>query len=200
MNQKTFTPALGYRFLTPIYDLVIGVLTRENNWRGKLIRLVAPKPGERILDVGCGTGSLAIRLSDLEPRAKIIGLDPDPDVLEIARGKAKRHGVNVVWKNGFLDQEMVADVGQVSKVVSSLVFHQTPMREKAKILSAMHGALNQEGQLFVADYGLQRTTLMRVLFRGTVQAIDGVHDTQPNADGCLPELIEASGFRGTEER
>ena len=67
MNQK-FTPALGYRFLTPIYDLVIGVLTRENNWRGKLIRLVAPKPGERILDVGCGTGSLAIRLSDLETR------------------------------------------------------------------------------------------------------------------------------------
>jgi len=107
--------------------------------------------------------------------------------------------VNVTWKTGFLDTEMAASIGQVSKVVSSLVFHQTPIEQKASILAVMRSALSPAGLLFIADYGLQRTSLMRTLFRSTVQAIDGVNDTQPNADGCLPGLIEAAGFRDIKE-
>ncbi len=45
----------------------------------------------------------------------------------------------------------------------------------------------------IADYGLQRTALMRRLFR-IVQKGDGYENTQPNADGILPELIAAAGF------
>ena len=80
MSDKEFTPALGYRFLTPLYDLAISLLTREQYWRGKFVEMVEPKHGDRILDVGCGTGSLAIRLSSLESGSEVIGLDPDPNV------------------------------------------------------------------------------------------------------------------------
>ncbi len=199
MSKKEFTPALAYNLLTPYYDFALGLSTREKTWRAKLVNLVAPQPGERILDVGCGTGSLAIRLCLREPGAHIIALDPDPTVLGIARKKADNARVKIDWRNGFLDSETVANIGKVSKVVSSLVLHQTPIEEKARILVAMRSVLNQEGLLSIADYGLQRSKLMRALFRMTVQALDGVDDTQPNADGELLSLIEAAGFRGVVE-
>ena len=199
MNEKEFTPALGHRFLTPVYDLAVGLLTREQLWRTELLEIIDPKPGDRILDVGCGTGSLVAQLSCIEPEAEIVALDPDPDVLEIARRKAEKSGANVRWENGFLDRKMAQKIGHFSKVVSSLVLHQTAVDEKRSILSAMHSVLAQEGQLYIADYGLQRTRLMRMLFRVTVQLVDGVRDTQPNADGCLPGVIEAAGFFRVEE-
>ena len=65
MSGKEFTPALGYGFLTPVYDLAVGLLTRERRWRSDLVRLIDPQPGDRILDVGCGTGSLLVRLGQL---------------------------------------------------------------------------------------------------------------------------------------
>ncbi len=199
MTQKKFTPAAGFHFLTPVYDFSIGLFTRENNWRGDLLRSVDPQPGDTILDVGCGTGSFIFRMGAYEPDTTLIGLDPDAQILEIARRKTDKCGLNVKLLNGFLDSETAARIGPVTKVVSSLVFHQTPIDEKANILSTMRSVLSKGGSLHIADYGLQRTKLMRALFRATVQNFDGVSDTQPNADGCLPKLIEAAGFNSVRE-
>lgn len=200
MSGKEFTPALGYKFLTPVYDLAVGLLTREHRWRRELIRLVNPQTGDSILDVGCGTGSLLVRVGRLEPGARLIGLDPDPGVIDLAQRKAQRRSVSVSWVTGFFDQDAIAQTGTVSKVVSSLVLHQTPLDEKARILVAMRTVLGEGGRLYIADYGLQRTPLMRAAFRSTVQAIDGIEDTQPNADGCLPEMIATAGFGNVRER
>lgn len=62
---QTYTPALGHRALTPLYDAVIALATRENVWRGRLIDAIALKAGERLLDVGCG-----IRPSNTRPLPK----------------------------------------------------------------------------------------------------------------------------------
>ena len=199
MSGKEFTPALGYGFLTPVYDLAVGLLTRERRWRSELVRQIDPQPGDRILDVGCGTGSLLVRLGQLEPEAELIGLDPDPEVLRIAEAKALRKSIDVAWIEGFLNDDATRDIGNVSKVVSSLVFHQTPPDEKARILSAMQSILADGGNLYIADYGMQRSRLMRTAFRGTVQAIDGIEDTQPNADGCLPAMMQEAGFEAVRE-
>ena len=198
MTQKEFTPAAGFHFLTPVYDAGVALLTRERYWRGELLRSVDPRPGDTILDVGCGTGSFITRMAS-EPGASLVGIDPDPHALEIARRKCDRVGADVRLINGFLDDEAVKSIGPVTKVVSSLVFHQTPIDEKSDILEAMRSTLADGGRLHIADYGLQRTKVMRALFRATVQNIDGVSDTQPNADGCLPELIKEAGFRDVRE-
>lgn len=61
-------------------------LTRERLWRALAAMYVTPRPGEVIVDVGCGTGSLALLLSRVEPRADIVGVDPDPEGLAVADG------------------------------------------------------------------------------------------------------------------
>ncbi len=198
-TKKEFTPAMGDSRLTPLYDFAIRWLTREHIWRDMLIQQINISASDRILDVGCGTGSLAIRLKGAEPAAEVIGLDPDDEVLCLAQQKAQSAGVNVVWRQGFLSDEMVREMTPVSKVVSSLVLHQTPLEEKANILSAMHRILEPQGKLHIADYGLQRTKFMRIMFRRTVQRVDGIEDTQPNADGILPDLIKAAGFSDLHE-
>lgn len=195
MNSKNpYTPALSYRCLTPLYDIAIGLLTREQLWRSLLIQQISPEPGDRILDVGCGTGSLAIRLKSRVPTATVIAIDPDPSVLRIARRKAARHRIEVDWREGFLTQSIARELGPTDKVVSSLVFHQVPLSKKAEILESIRSLLVPDGQLHIADYGQQRSTLMRALFRSTVQLLDGVEDTRPNAEGRLLELIRSAGF------
>ena len=164
-----------------------------------LVSQIAPVSSDRILDVGCGTGTLAIQLKATEPAANILALDPDPAVVTKARRKASSANCEIDWHVGFLDEETVAILGEFSKVVSSLVLHQTPMNAKRSILRSAYSLLKPGGTLHVADYGLQRSSLMRSLFRDTVQRIDGTRDTQPNADGVLVELIQYAGFSDVEE-
>jgi ubiquinone/menaquinone biosynthesis C-methylase UbiE len=199
MTQKEFTPALGFKALTPLYDIVIALLTRENLWRGKLLSYIAPADNDRILDVGCGTGTLVTKVKQICGAADVHGIDPDNAVLNLAIGKAAKANVEVIFHQGFLRPDTVAELGTFTKVISSLVFHQTPLNVKRNILESMRALLRENGKLYIADYGQQRTALMRFLFRCTVQVMDGRSDTQHNAEGCLPVLMKETGFIDIKE-
>lgn len=194
MNDAAYTPPLGTGN-TADYDRAIRRWTREMRWRRAMIDALAPRPGETIVDVGCGTGSFAVMLKVAEPGVEVVGIDPDEEALAIARAKADAAGLAIHWERGF-----ARDVGARSAdaVVSSLMFHQVPMAEKQAGLAAMHAALRPGGRLLIADYGRQRG-LMRLLFRLTIQRLDGVTDTQPNAEGVLPGLVTAAEFRNVRE-
>ena len=189
----SFTPALGHSALSGVYDPAIALLTRERVWRARLLEQVAPKSGETIIDLGCGTGSFAVSLAQRAPGARIIGLDPDRDILRRAEAKAAAAGQDVRFVEGF-SRDVAAVLGDAvaDKVVSSLVFHQLPMAEKRQGLAASLRALKPGGSLHIADYGRQAGA-MRLLFR-IVQSLDGYENTQPNADGVLPDLIREAGF------
>lgn len=196
-DDAAFTPAAGRPEWTPFYDFAIALLTRERRWRSALLRRCAPSPGDRILDVGCGTGTFAVMLKRAEPRAHVAGLDPDADVLARARAKAAKADADVAFSQGFARDADAAGT-RFTKVVSSLVFHQVPMEEKRAGLASMWRALRPGGALHVADYGLQRTPLMRAAFR-QIQKLDGLENTEPNARGVLPELMREAGFVAVEE-
>lgn len=196
--KQDFTPALGASALSPVYDLAIAALTREQVWRRALIAQLDPQPDDVILDVGCGTGTLAVMIKRACPDCEVVGLDPDPEILERAAAKARKAGLAIRFEQGFArDADRFGPA--FTKVVSTLVFHQTPMGEKASGLAAMRRALRADGSLHIADYGLQRTGLMRFLFR-IIQRVDGYANTQPNADGVLPVLMNEARFVNVDER
>lgn len=197
--RADYTPALGRRWLTPLYDTVIAVFTRERAWRTDLLAQVAPAAGARIVDIGCGTGTFTRQLKRAQPQAEVIGVDPDAAVLARARAQAAAEGFEIEYLAGFFDDAFAAAHGPFTAITSSLVFHQVPLAGKGAILQAAFGALGEGGALHVADYGVQPGALMRFLFRNTVQRIDGREDTEPNARGVLPELMREAGFEAVEE-
>lgn len=199
-SDLTYTPAAGHHWLTPFYDFGVAILTREHRWRSALIAQVRPRAGDVIVDVGCGTGSLLVRLGQATPSVRLIAIDPDPAALARARKKVAVAGLSVELHIGFARQAAeLLEERRPTKVLSSLVFHQVPMEEKVAALAAMYAALGAGGEIHIADYGLQRTPLMRALFRGVIQNLDGHANTEPNARGVLPDLMHAAGFRSVEE-
>jgi len=189
--EAEFTPAAGRFLPTSAYDRLLVLLTREATWRARLLAALGPKPGERILDVGSGTGSFAILIKQMEPQAIVVGLDPDPDARRIAAAKAEAAGVEIEWLAGFARD--AANFGLFDKIVSSLVFHQVPLAEKSAGIEAMFKAARPGGRILIADYAMQRSWLMRQAFK-IVQSADGRTNTQPNADGFLErELARICG-------
>lgn len=187
MGDAPYTPALGYSRLTPVYDLVLRLSTRERTWRKQLLEQVRPQDGEAILDVGCGTGTFAILCKQRAPRARVVGLDPDPQVLAIAAEKARRAGVEVEWVRGYAHDAARYD-GAFDAAVSSLMFHQVHCEDKRAGVEAMLKAVRPGGEIHIADYCRQPDWLMRTLFR-LVQSLDGHETTQPNADGAVERLL-----------
>lgn len=176
------------------------MLTRETRWRGALVEQVRPERGDVIADIGCGTGSLLIDLHRAAPGAKLVGIDPDQAMLKRARAKADAAGISIDLLGGLAhDVATLLKPYRVVKMVSSLAFHHMPTPEKVSGLNAMYAALVPGGELHIADFGLQRSRLMRALFRAGVQSLDGRATTEPNARGVLPELMAAAGIIDVEE-
>jgi len=103
------------------------------------------RPGYRILEIGCGTGSLLIQLKRLYPDTDVVGLDPDPKALDRASRKAARAAVSIRLDRGFGD-DLPYPAASFDRVLSSLMFHHIPTDEKAKTLCAVRRILKPGGE------------------------------------------------------
>lgn len=196
-GKPAFTPALGTHEHTADYDLVIAVMTRERRWRALMLEAMLPAPNQTIVDLGSGTGSFAILMKDTEPTARVIAVDPDPEIRKIAEDKAGERQIEFITAMG---DEMIPSVpnGSADAVTCSLVLHQCPLNAKMGILVNAYRLLKPGGQLLISDYGEQRTLLMHLLFK-QVREIDGYENTKPNKDGMIPTFMADTGFERVEE-
>ena len=128
----------------------------------------------------------------------MIAVDSDPEVLVIARAKAEAVAADIDWAEAMGDGVDFISNGSATKVVTSLVLHQCDLTVERAILNEMARVSRPGGGVFIADYGRQRTFLMKMLFR-QVQALDGWERTGFNAKGILPELNAAAGFEDVRE-
>lgn len=197
--KASYTPAAGYHMLTPLYDFGVALTTRERVWRNRLVLHMMPAEGDVILDIGSGTGNLALAIARHSSGVHYLGIDPDETATRIARTKTAQIIPPPEFLIGFLSAATVAHWPAPAKIAICLVLHQVELAEKSRLLREAWHKLAPGGELFVADYGEQRSRLMRLLFRLTIQQLDGIRDTQPNADGMLPALMREAGFGEVRE-
>jgi len=109
-------------WLTPVYDLFVRLFLREKRFKRELVARAHLAPDHRVLDLGARTGTLAITtIKQLQPDARVTGLDADPKILAIAREKATRAGVDVGFDPGNATALPYPDES-FDRVLSSLVF------------------------------------------------------------------------------
>jgi SAM-dependent methyltransferase len=195
-EKERYVPALGHDRLTFLYDPVVRLTTRETAFKRALIEQARLKAGQRVLDLACGTGTLAVALRRLHPRVEVVGVDGDPAILRRARAKAARARVEITFDEGLSDELPYAD-GSFDRVLSSLFFHHLTRENKFRTLGEVRRVLKPGGELHIADWGLPHNGLMRLASQGVVR-LDG-EETKDNFAGLLPEFITKSGFTDVRE-
>ena len=191
--ETDFIPALRFKALTRFYDPVVRFTTRERSVKQQLLESANILPGTTVLDLGCGTGTMTIWLKQRYPNVKVIGLDADPAILEIARVKAKRAGFDITFLEANATNIPLPE-GAVQCVVSSLFFHHLRTEQKRTVLAEVVRILEPGGELHISDWGRPSNVLMRGLFL-IVQLLDGFTTTRDSVEGRLPHLIEETDVR-----
>lgn len=191
-RKRSMLPALAYHRLTSLYDLVVSRLLAEQEWKIKLVGEVAPRPGDVVVDLGSGTGTLAMMLKAACPAAEIHGVEPDRKMIELAQEKARMANLAVAFHQHFAD-ELPFAAGFATKVVSSLVFHHLDRKTKRASLEAAHRVLRSGGQLHICDWTTPDNPLMRLAYL-QIQLLDGFATTDDNRRGLLPFFMREAGF------
>lgn len=190
--SSRYVPALRFDRLTGLYDPVVAMTTRERTFKKRLVEQVGALGRCRVLDLGCGTGTLTIAIAERYPHAEVHALDGDPAVLARARAKIERARVRVQLHEG-LAQDPPFPPGTFDRVVSSLVFHHISHEDKRRALARVAELLAPDGELHLADWGRPHGPVTRTAFLA-VQLLDGFETTRDHAAGRLPSIMEDAGF------
>ncbi|MCM2310444.1 MAG: methyltransferase domain-containing protein [Steroidobacteraceae bacterium] len=190
--KRRYVPALGHDWLTPCYDVIVGVTTRERLFKRALIEQARLEPGQRVLDLASGTGTLAIWMKQQQPSLVVSGVDGDPAILAIAGRKAASAEVVVEWVHA-LSTELPFPAQSFDRITSSLFFHHLAWDDKVRTVREAWRVLRPGGELHVADWGRPASPLQRGFFLA-IQLLDGFENTKDNLAGRLVELFEDVGF------
>ncbi len=196
-KKAGYVPALGWDILTPLYDPLVRLTTRELTFKGRLLDEAGIGDTARILDVGCGTGTLLLLMRHKLKSLLAIGLDGDMNVLAIARSKADRRKEKIALIQAFCFDMPFAECA-FDRVFSSLMLHHLTRSEKIRTLEEIFRVLRPGGELHVADWGQPHNLLMRIL-AFTVCLGDSFARTADNIQGRLPALFLNTGFEKVSE-
>jgi ubiquinone/menaquinone biosynthesis C-methylase UbiE len=119
--------------------------------RALLIEQATLRPGQRVLDVGCGTGSLLVQIKRRYPSIEIVGLDPDPRALGRARRKGVRAALSLQLDQGFADELPYADAS-FDRVMSSFMFHHLEEVDRSRMLREVRRVLKPGARLHLMDF------------------------------------------------
>ena len=178
---------MGHDRLLPLYDPVTRLLgIRRGHLR--LLDAARIRPGDRVLEIGCGTGNLALLVKREIPNAEVTGLDPDPRALERAARKARRRGVALRLDRGFAGALPYADAS-FDVVLSAFMFHHLPETEQEGMLAEARRVLAPGGRLELLDFGGAAEPTGRVARR----MLRNAH-MRGNLGDRVPALMRAAGF------
>ena len=184
--------AMAARF----YDSIVQLTTREGRFKQALLKQACVQDRYRVLDLGCGTGTLALMVKRAYPSAEVLGLDADLEALELARTKIAKTGIEVRLDQG-LASALPYTNDSFDRVLSSLFFHHLSSELKEEAMREVVRVLRPGGEFHIADWGKPTSPTMRLAFLG-VQVLDGFATTADNVRGLLPDLLWRAGFAKVE--
>lgn len=188
-STRTYLPAAGHDWSLPFYDPIVKLLGGDKA-RRVLINQTALQPGHRVLDIGCGTGTMAVLIKRERPDVEIIGIDPDAKALARAGRKAARAGVSIQFDQGFGD-ELPYPEASFDRVISSFMFHHLPAEEKVKTLRAVHRVLKPGGRLHMVDFERPESGAQGFLAR----LFHSSERMKDNSESRVLSLMKEAGFR-----
>ena len=192
-RPEHYKPAAGHDWLLPLYDPLTRLLDRGGAARRKFLEAAQIGASDRVLDVGCGTGTFVVLLKAERPGATVVGLDGDPKALAIARRKASQGGLDIRFDEN-LAYEMPYAEGSFDRAVSSLVFHHMTTDHKLGSLAEVYRVLAPGGLFLLMDFGPPLTGWNRFIGRFSHHGLS----MQDNVEGELPGMLAKVGFLDVE--
>ena len=120
-QQRRYLPGMGFDWLLPLYDPFTRLLGIQAAHQ-RLAEQAELESARRVLEIGCGTGNLALLVKRGRPQLEVVGLDPDAKALARADRKARRAGLSLELDRGFADELPYPDAS-FDRVLSAFMFH-----------------------------------------------------------------------------
>lgn len=153
-----------------MYDLLMWLYHRgrERAFRKEILRLAALAPGQSVLDIGCGTGTLAIAAKQVVGAVGIVrGIDASPEMVARARAKAARLRADVPFETELAEALPYAGA-RFDVVLSTLMLHHFPSKLRAQAIREIRRVLKPGGRVVIVDFqdsGSKPVGLMRLIRR-----------------------------------
>jgi demethylmenaquinone methyltransferase/2-methoxy-6-polyprenyl-1,4-benzoquinol methylase/phosphoethanolamine N-methyltransferase len=176
------------------YDIFTRVIFAGNvrKMMQAAIRLAAIQPGEMVLDVGCGTGTLAIMAKEGPGRdAQIAGIDAAPEMIERARQKAAARHLSIDFQQGLAERVQFEDA-TFDVVMNSLMMHHLPGQLQGKAIAEMYRVLKPGGRLLIVDFEPPQKGLFKSLLTMILGEMTSIDNTK-----LLP-IVNDAGFQRVE--
>ncbi|WP_191567543.1 class I SAM-dependent methyltransferase [Metabacillus idriensis] len=198
-NKKgEYIPALKYHWMTRFYDLLIQWGMQEKKFKTHLVKQAILLPKDTIMDLACGTGTLALLIQQSQPGVQVFGVDADPEILLIAKEKMKETQVNnITFEEGF-SHSLPFSNNLFHHIFTSLFIHHLTLEMKKKTFEEVYRTLRTGGQFHIVDFEKPQNWLMRVAFL-PIQFLDGFETTSNHVKGIIPNLLKETGFVSIEE-
>jgi len=194
-KTENYIPPAHWNFLTPFYDIGCILLGFGKGFRHRIIKHLNLSGTERILDAGCGTGTLLIMLKEIYPSVVAEGLDPDEKALQIAYKKTQKNNFNIPLHRGAMNN-MHFENSSFNVVLSSLVFHHLQKDNRLASLKECLRVLKPGGRMLLIDFGPPRPYIVDRILSRLFSLFEPIED---GVEGRIPELILEVGFNKVNE-
>jgi len=192
-DERPFLPGMSRNWLLPLYDPLTQLLGVRRVYR-RLLDQAGVRPGQRVLEIGCGTGNLLLTAKQTQPAATVVGLDPDLPALARAHRKARRRGLAVQLDRGYADELPYAD-NSVDVVLSSFMLHHVPTDRREPAIREVRRVLRPGGALHLVDIDAAAAPADGwIARRAHRHALP-----QENVGGGIPDLLRRAGFIDVSE-
>ena len=187
-GPKTTGLTLHWASEYDIFSSLMGMGVNRPNSR-MVIELAKVKPGDKVLDVGCGTGSLTLTAKTFAGKnGAVYGIDASPEMIDVAKKKAKQAGVDVIFNVELIEKLPFPDA-TFDVVVSRLVIHHLPDDLKRQGFAEIFRVLKPGGHLLVADFKPPTNPVLNHI----TALVFGHGMAQTDVSGIVP-LFPAAGF------